>query len=168
MAEQLCPCGSGLPLESCCGPVIDGSAPAADAAALVRARYSAFALKNYPFLVESVHPDFRGDLTPENLAEGLEDVVWTGLEIGACEKDVDLGKEGLFDTVELKAVCEYKGEERTLEELSLFKWEDGRVYYVDGVPKRPETYHRPEPKVGRNEPCPCGSGKKYKKCCGAA
>jgi preprotein translocase subunit SecA len=32
----------------------------------------------------------------------------------------------------------------------------------------PETYVRPEPKVGRNEPCPCGSGKKYKKCCGAA
>jgi uncharacterized protein YecA (UPF0149 family) len=23
------------------------------------------------------------------------------------------------------------------------------------------------PKVGRNDPCPCGSGKKYKKCCGA-
>ncbi|MCA9066876.1 MAG: SEC-C domain-containing protein, partial [Planctomycetaceae bacterium] len=23
-----------------------------------------------------------------------------------------------------------------------------------------------EPKVGRNDPCPCGSGKKYKKCCG--
>ena len=32
----------------------------------------------------------------------------------------------------------------------------------------PETYIRPEPKVGRNEPCPCGSGKKYKKCCGIA
>lgn len=31
----------------------------------------------------------------------------------------------------------------------------------------PETYVRPEPKVGRNEPCPCGSGKKFKKCCGA-
>jgi uncharacterized protein len=30
----------------------------------------------------------------------------------------------------------------------------------------PETYVRPEPKVGRNEPCPCGSGRKYKKCCG--
>ncbi|MDT7520794.1 SEC-C metal-binding domain-containing protein [Rhodoferax sp. TBRC 17660] len=25
-----------------------------------------------------------------------------------------------------------------------------------------------QPKVGRNEPCPCGSGKKFKKCCGAA
>jgi preprotein translocase subunit SecA len=30
----------------------------------------------------------------------------------------------------------------------------------------PETIVRSEPKVGRNEPCPCGSGKKYKKCCG--
>ena len=32
----------------------------------------------------------------------------------------------------------------------------------DNVP----TYKREEPKVGRNDPCPCGSGKKYKKCCG--
>ena len=29
-----------------------------------------------------------------------------------------------------------------------------------------ETYHKEGPKVGRNDPCPCGSGKKYKKCCG--
>jgi preprotein translocase subunit SecA len=40
-----------------------------------------------------------------------------------------------------------------------------------GVPpaeiKKPETVRRAEPKVGRNDPCPCGSGKKYKKCHGA-
>ena len=36
----------------------------------------------------------------------------------------------------------------------------------DGPPKV-ETYRRDQPKVGRNEPCPCGSGKKYKKCHGA-
>jgi hypothetical protein len=30
----------------------------------------------------------------------------------------------------------------------------------------PTPYRRSEPKVGRNEPCPCGSGKKFKKCCG--
>ncbi len=37
------------------------------------------------------------------------------------------------------------------------------------VPERenkPETYRRDQPKVGRNDPCPCGSGKKYKNCCG--
>mgnify|MGYP002513770834 CR=1 FL=1 len=32
--------------------------------------------------------------------------------------------------------------------------------------KKPETYRREQPKVGRNDPCPCGSGKKYKQCCG--
>ncbi|NOZ62027.1 MAG: hypothetical protein GXO74_10135 [Calditrichaeota bacterium] len=38
----------------------------------------------------------------------------------------------------------------------------------DGLPglTKVETYHRETPKVGRNDPCPCGSGKKYKKCCG--
>jgi preprotein translocase subunit SecA len=37
-------------------------------------------------------------------------------------------------------------------------------------PEKPRgvTYRRQLPKVGRNEPCPCGSGKKYKNCCGAA
>jgi len=31
---------------------------------------------------------------------------------------------------------------------------------------KPQTFRREQPKVGRNDPCPCGSGKKYKKCCG--
>jgi len=34
--------------------------------------------------------------------------------------------------------------------------------------KKVETYHRTLPRIGRNDPCPCGSGKKYKKCCGRA
>jgi preprotein translocase subunit SecA len=32
---------------------------------------------------------------------------------------------------------------------------------------KPETIKRDGKKIGRNAPCPCGSGKKYKKCCGA-
>jgi hypothetical protein len=34
------------------------------------------------------------------------------------------------------------------------------------IPQKVETVRRQEPKVGRNDPCPCGSGKKYKKCHG--
>jgi len=40
---------------------------------------------------------------------------------------------------------------------------------LDGGPAerhKPATVKRDQPKVGRNDPCPCGSGKKYKKCCG--
>ena len=33
-------------------------------------------------------------------------------------------------------------------------------------PEKVETFRRESPKVGRNDPCPCGSGKKFKKCCG--
>ena len=39
---------------------------------------------------------------------------------------------------------------------------------VGGDDATPKTVRREEPKVGRNDPCPCGSGKKYKKCHGAA
>ncbi|MGA2143413.1 MAG: SEC-C metal-binding domain-containing protein [Bryobacteraceae bacterium] len=31
--------------------------------------------------------------------------------------------------------------------------------------QKPESYRRPKPKIGRNHPCPCGSGHKYKRCC---
>ena len=37
---------------------------------------------------------------------------------------------------------------------------------ADGEPVKPEPVRRDRPKVGRNDPCPCGSGKKYKKCHG--
>jgi hypothetical protein len=39
--------------------------------------------------------------------------------------------------------------------------------YESGYGLTPDTYVRPGPKIGRNDPCPCGSGKKYKKCHGA-
>lgn len=48
--------------------------------------------------------------------------------------------------------------ERELEELNMIGGEDS----VPGTQVK-----RSEEKVGRNDPCPCGSGKKYKKCCGA-
>ena len=38
--------------------------------------------------------------------------------------------------------------------------------YMDAIGHASQPYVRTEPKIGRNDPCPCGSGKKYKKCCG--
>jgi preprotein translocase subunit SecA len=37
---------------------------------------------------------------------------------------------------------------------------------AQGEGAKPQTIRRDQPKVGRNDPCPCGSGKKYKQCCG--
>ena len=44
--------------------------------------------------------------------------------------------------------------------------QDMAAQQAAGQPTRIETIIRGQPKVGRNDPCPCGSGKKYKKCCG--
>ncbi|MGA7538289.1 MAG: UPF0149 family protein [Steroidobacteraceae bacterium] len=44
---------------------------------------------------------------------------------------------------------------------------EDRIAYARAA-ARPEPYERASPKIGRNDPCPCGSGKKYKRCCGRA
>ena len=48
-------------------------------------------------------------------------------------------------------------------------FKEDRLAYAQAASRRapPEPYERAAPKVGRNDPCPCGSGKKYKRCCGA-
>ena len=63
----------------------------------------------------------------------------------------------------------YPGESLEREQLvdeALFAVQDIRLYWLDHAAK-PDT-RRVGPKPGRNDPCPCGSGKKFKKCHGAA
>ncbi|EEX66852.1 hypothetical protein VCJ_000748 [Vibrio metoecus] len=62
--------------------------------------------------------------------------------------------------VHFRAFLAQQGQEYCLEERSRFLNEDGRWYYIDG--EFPEALAR----QGRNDPCACGSGKKFKKCCG--
>jgi hypothetical protein len=67
-----------------------------------------------------------------------------------------------------KQMVAYKAEELySLPEWDvIFTPEEQRQYYAEQ--KKSHTVVRNDPKTGRNDPCPCNSGKKYKKCCGAA
>jgi peptide deformylase len=60
--------------------------------------------------------------------------------------------------------------ERTLDRFESQVWQH-EMNHLDGIEENvlPEStpYQREQPKTGRNDPCPCGSGKKFKKCCGA-
>lgn len=167
--SQLCPCGSGLALEQCCGPHIDGASWPKDAESLMRSRYTAYVLGRHQWLVDTTHPDYREGVSAEKLAEQTADVQWLRLDVASTSADVPAGKNGeLFDVVEFYAYYELEGVPRQIGERSFFQRKDDKIYYVDGVALRPEAYRRQAPKVGRNDPCPCGSGKKYKKCCGAS
>ena len=53
-------------------------------------------------------------------------------------------------------------------ERALFRKVNDRWAFVDGIEIKGPPVVRTDPRVGRNDPCPCGSGKKYKKCHGVA
>lgn len=75
--------------------------------------------------------------------------------------EVEIEPETLFFNM-LKAEADYL--------YSLPQWEDilgeDKMVSIAKQFKASKTVRRETPKVGRNEPCPCGSGKKYKHCCG--
>ena len=68
--------------------------------------------------------------------------------------------------VEFRATYRRDGERMVHHEIAEFRKAGDIWYFTDGKLVGPGQYTRETPKVGRNEPCPCGSGKKYKKCCG--
>jgi len=156
-----CPCGSGKAFDACCSPVIAGQVKAAAPEALMRARYSAFATGSTEFLTESLHPDHRHDHDAAATKRWAEKSDWLGLEIVHAEAGDEEG------VVEFIATFKEKGIVRRHHEKSRFKKEGDHWYFVDGQLVLPATQVNEGRKVGRNEPCPCGSGKKYKKCCAA-
>ena len=158
-----CPCGSGAPFSACCGPYLEGGLWPETAEALMRSRYSAYALGNYDWLVETTHPETRAEVSAEALARQCQGVRWLRLDVETC---VDATEPDAADLVDFHALYELDGVVRQLGERSAFLRHEGRLYYVDGRPLRPAAYRREAPTVGRNDPCPCGSGKKYKNCCG--
>jgi SEC-C motif-containing protein len=159
----LCPCQSGQNYDDCCGAIIAGRRAAPTAEALMRSRYSAFARGELDYLHDSLHPDHRGDHDPEATRQWAERSEWLTLEILSKQAG---GEDDDSGTVEFAARFRQKGATLTHHEVGEFSRLNGRWYYVDGRTVTPGTVRNAEPKVGRNDPCPCGSGKKYKKCCG--
>ena len=143
-----CPCGSGLDYTQCCQPLLHGE-PASSPEALMRSRYSAFVRDDADYVRTSWHPDTR---PAELTLEGGDQ--WLGLEIVDAKQDGDKGQ------VHFRATHRDGDGFAVLEERSRFVREDGHWFYLDG--KHTVTPLKP----GRNDSCPCGSGRKFKKCCG--
>ncbi len=158
-----CHCNSDLDFDNCCGPVLSGEKPAATAEALMRSRYSAYVCGEIDYLSESLHPDHRADHDVAATRRWAESADWIGLEIRSTKDGAEGDDEG---QVEFIVSYREQGVVRNHHEISRFKRDAGRWYYVDGDTPKVETFVKDQPKVGRNDPCPCGSGKKYKKCCG--
>ncbi|MRR53890.1 MAG: YchJ family protein [Deltaproteobacteria bacterium] len=156
-----CPCGSGASFADCCEPVITGAQNAETAEQLMRARYSAYTKVATDFIFESTHPDHRKGYDHEGTKTWAEKSEWQGLEIIGTQAG---GPKDSAGEVEFIARFRENGVPRTHHECGHFERENGRWYFTDGsiVKSKPIIAD----KVGRNDPCPCGSGLKHKKCCG--
>jgi SEC-C motif-containing protein len=156
-----CPCGSGAVYADCCEPVITGARPAETAEQLMRARYAAYVGVQADFLFDSTHPDHRQGYDHKGTKEWAASAEWEGLEIIDRQKGGEGDAEG---EVEFIARYREKGALHEHHELAHFKKDKGAWFFTDGEMVRPKPIT--STKVGRNEPCPCSSGAKYKKCCG--
>ncbi len=158
-----CPCGSGLAYGECCAPLHEGTAKAKTAEALMRARYAAYATKNIAFLKDSAGPEIQADFDDKACKEWAEASTWQGLDILGTDRGGENDDEGY---VEFIAHYAANGQAVEHHEHAYFKRLEGEWRFIDGEIESGVPYVREAPKIGRNDPCPCGSGKKYKKCCG--
>jgi SEC-C motif-containing protein len=148
-----CPCASGLPLADCCSPYHAGL-PAPSAERLMRSRYSAYVLGLIDYLVDTTLPAQQAGLDRSGMAAWSAQSVWLGLDVENAEV---LGGQPEHAFVSFTARWHDGEAEQHSHERSAFVQHQGRWYFLD--PTVPL-------KAGRNDPCPCGSGEKFKKCCG--
>ena len=165
LAATNCPCGSVKSYAACCGPFIAGTAPAPTAEALMRSRYTAYARAEIPYLRATLAPEAQDAFDEEAARRWATGSQWLGLTILATEAGSAADREG---TVTFVARYIQDGAQREHRELAAFRRhpKTGAWYFADArTPKSPPVV-REAAKVGRNDPCSCGSGKKHKKCCG--
>jgi SEC-C motif-containing protein len=123
-AHSPCPCGSEQRYADCCGrwhqgwQEEGGAAPTPEA--LMRSRYSAYALGLIDYLLATWHPS----TAPGELE--LSPVKWLGLEVRHMASTADAG------VVEFVARCKVNGRAERLHETSRFVRVDGRWLYIDG------------------------------------
>ena len=145
---MICPCqqqqANARSYQQCCEPFHQGEAPAT-AEQLMRSRFSAYVLGLSQYVRDTWHPSTRPnglDLSP--------DANWLKLDIVKAH-DIQ---------VHFRAFFKDDNEFAVLEEISNFVLENDHWFYVSGTT---DTYTI---ELGRNDVCLCGSGKKFKKCCG--
>jgi len=162
-AGDLCPCGSNRDFAACCHRYHSGEAIPETAEALMRSRYSAYVVGNVDYLENTWHPSTRKAFDKQSTQRDMPAIQWQGLKILKCEQGLKDDDRGFvtFDAHYQNADTAY-----LLHERSRFLKQDGRWFYVDGVTKISQQSKKLTT-IGRNQTCPCGSGKKYKRCCGA-
>jgi SEC-C motif-containing protein len=140
--------------------VLRGERVPATAEELMRSRFTAHVVRDFRHLHRTYLATAKQPYTDEE-NDGT-DLTWTRLVVHTHE----VGPKPDAAFVDFTAYFQDGDTERPLHEKSEFARLDGVWYYTRAVRTGPAPVKAAAPKIGRNEPCPCGSGRKYKHCCG--
>ena len=149
----LCPCGSNKNYQDCCQLLHLKKQMAASPELLMRSRYSAFAMKEFLYLMDTHAQEYSDTRSLEELSKPPHPE-WIALNVLDSSENQDTG------TVTFIAWFKLDDKLDAIYEKSNFVKRNGHWFYTDG-----EHLNVAFPK--RNDPCICRSGKKFKKCCGA-
>jgi SEC-C motif domain protein len=174
-----CPCDLKRAFSECCGPFLKREKAPTTAVQLMRARYTAYTLCDMDYIESTTHPRSRKDFDKKEAQRWAQESKWQGLQVLSTEGGEATDKMG---KVEFIATYSQKDQGVDHHEVATFlKSEAGSWFFEDGEHhthkageghshkiEKPKTVKHEVQPPGRNDPCSCGSGKKYKKCCGAA
>ncbi|MFO7936135.1 MAG: YchJ family protein [Kiritimatiellia bacterium] len=160
--SETCPCGSKLTFEECCEPYLVHAKKPATATQLMRSRYTAYALGTVEYLYETSGSKVKKEFDADSSRKWSESAQWTGIEILEEEEGQPGDEKGSVEFIAHYTVNETAFDHHERAEFTKI---NGEWVFMDGRIFGPEPERREKPKIGRNDPCPCGSGKKYKKCC---
>jgi SEC-C motif-containing protein len=152
---MLCPCGSNIVLEACCGVYINEHHTPPTAEALMRSRYTAYTQANMDYIKNTMRGKPLLGFNGNEAALWANHVKWVGLEV---KKAFNESEDVAF--VEFIATLLDQQKLERIHEISEFHREDGVWYYVDGKNPSKSAIRKP----AKNALCPCGSKKKYKNC----
>lgn len=124
-----CPCGSNKPFMLCCQPALEGYKPAVTAEALMRSRYTAFAIGSVDYLIQTTATEHRNPADKAIIGEQIKATTWLGLEIVDKKRGSRSDETGI---VEFIAHFASEGETAALHERSRFRKENGLWVYIDG------------------------------------
>ena len=152
---KICPCGKGKEYLQCCGRYIEGNELPNSPEELMRSRYTAYTLANMEYIQATMKEPASNDFDAASVKQWAQQVKWLKLEVINVTPVAN-------NRGEVEFITDYclQNKYYQLHEASEFLFAEGRWYYIDGQLEANIA------KVGRNESCPCGSQKKYKKCCG--
>ena len=150
---QPCPCGTGASLADCCARLHQGARLPENAEALMRSRYTAYVLGKIDYIVASTVPAQQALLDVAAIEQWSRHTAWAGLTVHQHQPHI--GKH--HAQVAFNAHFQADGGTQVHHELSTFVHIAGHWYFIDPTVPLPSM----------KQTCFCGSGKKFKHCCGA-